>query len=62
MKFNVHKPGWQFCETHEADNEKELREKLREQWKVKRLPNGTAIWPYQRIDPGGPYSAMRYMM
>lgn len=64
MKFSVHVPGWQFAETWEGDSVADVKQRLRDELCVKRLPPGTEVWEYTGPPPGwnDPYSATRYMM
>lgn len=63
MKFSVHVPGWQFAETWEGDSAGDVKQQLRDELGVKRLPSGTCVWEFQPLPvDNDPHSAMRYMM
>lgn len=43
MKFSVYVPGWQFAETWEGDSADDVKQRLRDELGVKRLPSGTCV-------------------
>ncbi len=65
-KWYFHSPGMIYAgnlDFNEPVSKEEVKEELRQRWDVKRLPNGTAVWPYSPLPKEGKrdYADMMWM-
>lgn len=55
-KWYYHTPGMIYAgniDFNRPVSAEEVKQELRERWEVKRLPNGTAVWPYSPLPDSG---------